>query len=117
MAAVSCKKCGRELASSARWCPDCGTPLGKTVRCRSCGKEISVFGKGCHHCGARGAAAYGPISYAIFVGFILVALLIVGLVYSFNNRELEQQQQQMEQDRQQREREQQEWRKQNGFER
>src|SRR5438105_4573957 len=117
MATTSCKKCGRELASSARWCPDCGTPLGRTVRCRSCGNEISIFGKGCHHCGALGAAAYGPITYVIFFGILLVMLLIVGLFWFFSNRDIEQKKQQMDREFQQREREQQEWRKKHGFER
>ncbi len=117
MAVTSCKKCGRELAPSARWCPDCGTPLGRTVRCRSCGNEISVYGRGCHHCGARGAAAYGPITHVIFAGIVLLILLVMGLVFYFSNRSFEEERRQMEQKHQQIEREQQEWRKQHGFER
>ena len=110
MAVTSCKKCGRELTPSARWCPDCGTPLGRTVRCRSCGNEISVFGRGCHRCGARGAAAYGPITHVIFVGIVLLMFLVMGLVFYFSNRSFEAEKQEME-------RQQQEWRKQHGFER
>jgi hypothetical protein len=122
MATTCCKKCGRELATSARWCPDCGTPLGGTVRCRSCGNEISIHGRGCRHCGARGAAAYGPRSYVIFFGIGLVILLIFGLIMFFIHWNIEQtkrdfeQQQQQDQEWQQREREQQEWRKKHGFE-
>jgi hypothetical protein len=114
VAVTSCKKCGRQLAASARWCPDCGTPLGRTVRCRSCGNEIPVYGRGCHHCGARGAAAYGPITYLIFLGGVLIILLFVGLFAYFSNRSMERQKQELER---QMERDHQEWRKQHGFDR
>jgi hypothetical protein len=117
MAVTTCKKCGRELGSAARWCPDCGTPLGRSVRCRSCGNDISVYGKGCPHCGALGAAAYGPITYVVFFSILLVMLLIVAAVWFFSHRWVEQENQKMDQEFQQRQRENQEWRKQHGFDR
>jgi hypothetical protein len=51
----------------------------------------------------------------IFLGFVLLAVLIVGLFTYFSNRDFEQHKRQMEREQQQREREQQEWRKQHAF--
>lgn len=91
MATTCCKKCGRKLATTAQWCPDCGTPLGRTVRCRSCGNEIpggwNLGGQfACHHCGATGPAAYGYFGLWIFLGGVLVLILIFGLFYYFGYR-------------------------------
>jgi len=85
-AAGNCKGCGRQLAPSARWCPDCGTPLGRSVPCRSCGKQISFWGRRCHHCGAWGSAAYGPITFVIFGVLVLVMLGVFLLLAVFRSR-------------------------------
>jgi hypothetical protein len=119
MAVNSCKQCGREVASSARWCPDCGTPLGKTVRCRSCGNEISIWSKACHRCGAAGAAAFGPITYVMFIGGVLILLSIFGVVAYFfhkqHEKDVKEMHEQHQRNIQQMEQQQKEWQKKHGF--
>jgi hypothetical protein len=75
-----CRKCGREVGVGARWCPDCGSALGRTVRCHSCGNQFpSSLGK-CPRCGAVGAAAYGrKYTLALVVGILVLILVFVGL--------------------------------------
>jgi hypothetical protein len=75
-----CKTCGREVAAGARWCPDCGTPQGRTARCRSCGNEFPYNLGKCHRCGAVGAAAYGPkYTVSLMLGVLVIILIFAGL--------------------------------------
>lgn len=65
-----CVQCGQQLAEGARFCANCGTPVGKTVRtqretvyegnlhkCPNCGELINSFVLNCPTCGheIRGA--------------------------------------------------------------
>jgi hypothetical protein len=52
-ATVPCSNCGAAVASSAKFCPECGTPLKATVTCPSCSAEVPRASKFCPECGHK----------------------------------------------------------------
>jgi membrane protease subunit (stomatin/prohibitin family) len=52
--AGKCAKCGGDLVPNARFCPNCGAPVGPAV-CAKCGKELPVGAKFCPECGEKTA--------------------------------------------------------------
>lgn len=116
-----CSKCGREMGAGARWCPDCGTPRGRTVRCRACGHEFPSNLGQCHRCGAVGAAAYGPkYTVALWVGVLVLVLIFGGLClfgWYQHSKNVAEQERRFEEQKHRQEQEQQQWRKQHGFDR
>lgn len=111
MTNVSCRKCGREVASGARWCPDCGTILGESVKCRSCGSDIpTIPGKGCPHCGADRLNAYGPYGLGGLLFFALFCILSISLFGYYSCQDAQERKQRQEKW----DREHQEWRKNHG---
>ena len=50
MALITCKKCKKEISTTAKFCPQCGESNIK-VYCRECGKEMEVTDTSCAHCG------------------------------------------------------------------
>ena len=118
---ANCLKCGRELGAGSRWCPDCGTPRGRTVRCHSCGNEFPRSLGKCHRCGAVGAAAYGPrYTVSIAVGVLVIFLIFLGvslLGWYQHSKNIEEQHRWFEEQKLKQEQEQQQWRKQPGWDR
>ncbi len=112
-----CTACGRELGPGARWCPDCGTPRGRTVRCHSCGNEFPRNLGKCHRCGATGAAAYGPkYTWGAVIAVLVLMLAFVGLClfgWYQHTRQVEEQKHWFEELK----RENESWRRQHGFDR
>jgi membrane protease subunit (stomatin/prohibitin family) len=51
-AMVKCPSCGAENPASAKFCNNCGAPLGK-VKCPNCGAENAPDAKFCNNCGAK----------------------------------------------------------------
>ena len=47
---TTCNICGAEVASGAKFCPECGSPIPRT--CINCGAELSLNAKFCPECGA-----------------------------------------------------------------
>lgn len=53
---VKCSKCGADVKSGAKFCPECGNKMavaGKTKFCPECGAKISARAKFCPECGAK----------------------------------------------------------------
>jgi class 3 adenylate cyclase/tetratricopeptide (TPR) repeat protein len=48
---MSCPSCGAALPPDARFCPDCGTAMGRT--CSACGHPLGPQHRFCAACGAR----------------------------------------------------------------
>lgn len=48
---VACSKCGARVPASAKFCPDCGQPMGNV--CPKCGKPVKAGAKFCPECGAK----------------------------------------------------------------
>ena len=126
MPTAPCQKCGQEIGAGARWCPNCGTPRGRTVRCHSCGNQFPSNLGECHRCGAVGAAAYGrKHTDSVIVGVLVIVLIFVGILGLFawnqhsKNTNQQQQRRNQEQEQQQwrKQKEQQQWRNQQGFDR
>ena len=46
-----CPKCGARVSASAKFCPDCGQPMGNV--CPKCGKPVKAGAKFCPECGAK----------------------------------------------------------------
>jgi membrane protease subunit (stomatin/prohibitin family) len=49
---AKCPKCAAEVKAGAKFCPECGGPLGKS-KCPSCGKEFEKAPKFCDDCGTK----------------------------------------------------------------
>lgn len=47
---MTCRSCGTQLVSGARFCASCGTPVGSS--CASCGSELPTDARFCPSCGA-----------------------------------------------------------------
>ncbi len=47
---TACPKCGARVPASAKFCPDCGQPMGNV--CPKCGKPVKAGAKFCPECGA-----------------------------------------------------------------
>ena len=71
-----CQNCGMKLDESAKFCPECGNPVGqknmskrqqefggKIIKCPNCGETLSSFTSVCSACGyeLRGADAAGTV--------------------------------------------------------
>jgi uncharacterized OB-fold protein len=50
---VACQACGAKLASTARFCPECGTPTSAKKRCGGCGSEVEGSPRFCPECGQK----------------------------------------------------------------
>ena len=50
MALTKCKKCKKEISTTAKFCPNCGESNEKKF-CRECGKEMSITDTSCKSCG------------------------------------------------------------------
>lgn len=51
---TTCPHCGAAVRSGARFCPECGKPVGAPgITCPSCGKEVPAGTKFCPDCGAN----------------------------------------------------------------
>src|SRR5512143_1575556 len=46
---ATCSSCGAEVDPAARFCPSCGSPLGRT--CPSCGASVADDARFCASCG------------------------------------------------------------------
>ena len=49
---VRCHKCNALTEEGAKFCPQCGSPLGKTKPCTNCRELNDPDAKFCDHCGA-----------------------------------------------------------------
>jgi membrane protease subunit (stomatin/prohibitin family) len=56
-AIVRCPACGKDQASGARYCSDCGASLPAVAPCIRCGAELTPGAKFCSACGAAQTAA------------------------------------------------------------
>lgn len=89
MTLVECKKCKKEISSTAKYCPHCGT--AKTKYCRKCGKEMIFTETTCPSCGYPNQEVInnkqsnkGEKYDLAFIGLICSMLVpIVGLVLGF----------------------------------
>jgi len=54
-AAVKCAQCGAELKPSAKFCPECGTPVPRERHCANCGAKLAPAAKFCPECGTKQA--------------------------------------------------------------
>lgn len=54
--APACAGCGAGVEPGARFCPSCGTPVGRPRSCTNCGSELPVGSRFCAACGGRVAA-------------------------------------------------------------
>jgi RNA polymerase subunit RPABC4/transcription elongation factor Spt4 len=54
--APTCSGCGAGVEPGARFCPSCGTPLGRPRACANCGSELPAGSRFCAACGGRVAA-------------------------------------------------------------
>ena len=52
-AGKKCVKCGHELASDAKFCPECGTAQPVAKFCSNCGAKVEAGAKFCPECGAK----------------------------------------------------------------
>lgn len=57
---MTCPSCGEPNPESARFCGECGIPLGQTVTCRKCGAANPAGQHFCNACGARLVAPSRP---------------------------------------------------------
>lgn len=48
-----CVKCGGVLTSTAKFCPECGTPVEQDRFCPECGQKITGSAKFCANCGHK----------------------------------------------------------------
>ena len=49
-----CQACGAKIASDAKFCPECGSPVVPPNRvCPACGAELAEGAKFCAECGAK----------------------------------------------------------------
>ena len=48
-----CVKCGGVLTSTAKFCPECGTPVEQERFCPECGQKVNVSAKFCANCGHK----------------------------------------------------------------
>lgn len=59
-----CQNCGKKLDDGAKFCPECGTPVGqkdmskrnqeyggKIIKCPNCGEILKAFSAQCPSCG------------------------------------------------------------------
>ncbi|HET7275023.1 MAG TPA: zinc ribbon domain-containing protein [Longimicrobiaceae bacterium] len=88
----TCPSCSQP--ATGRFCPHCGTSLGKPGECVACGAEMPANARFCNHCGTAVAAGPPPAASArverstsnlpwIVAGVALVALIAVLLVPRF----------------------------------
>lgn len=54
--ATSCGACGAHAGPGARFCPECGKPLGGPAACPKCGTDLPSGSRFCAACGGRVAA-------------------------------------------------------------
>ncbi len=50
---ASCPNCNAPLATNAKFCPECGTPLKKAAHCTECGAKLEPNAKFCPDCGKK----------------------------------------------------------------
>ena len=103
MALIKCKKCKKEISTSAKFCPHCGESNIK-VYCCECGKQMEVTDTSCAHCGyivnqvtqynnnpsydeSKGEKYEIAIASLICSFFFFFAGLILGLIVLKNNKE------------------------------
>ena len=56
---MRCTNCGAERVPGAKFCQECGTPVGSS--CPGCGVAVGPAAKFCHECGERlDGAAVAP---------------------------------------------------------
>lgn len=63
MGLVKCKKCKKEVSTSAKFCPHCGES-NQRLYCRECGAELPITATTCTKCGyiVNENAFYGPMN-------------------------------------------------------
>lgn len=50
---LTCANCGKQIASDAKFCSNCGTPVNATKYCSNCGNKIEQGAKFCSKCGKQ----------------------------------------------------------------
>lgn len=50
---ASCPKCEAPLATNAKFCPECGEPVKRSVHCTQCGGKLEPGAKFCAECGNK----------------------------------------------------------------
>ncbi|HWQ62594.1 MAG TPA: zinc ribbon domain-containing protein [Negativicutes bacterium] len=50
---ASCPKCEAPLATNAKFCPECGEPVKRSVHCTQCGSKLEPGAKFCAECGNK----------------------------------------------------------------
>lgn len=53
---AACSGCGAGVEPGARFCPSCGTPVGRPRACANCGSDLPAGSRFCAACGGRVAA-------------------------------------------------------------
>lgn len=54
--AAACAGCGAGVEPGTRFCPSCGTPVGRPRACANCGSDLPAGSRFCGACGGRVAA-------------------------------------------------------------
>ncbi len=52
-AKAKCPKCGHEISSKAKFCPECGEKIPAKKFCSNCGAQVSATAKFCPECGQK----------------------------------------------------------------
>jgi membrane protease subunit (stomatin/prohibitin family) len=55
---IPCPKCGKRVAKTAKFCPDCGQTIGE--KCPKCGASVTAGAKFCPECGGKLGAVACP---------------------------------------------------------
>lgn len=50
---ASCPQCGSPLATSAKFCPECGAKISASRHCIECGSKLTPGAKFCPECGSK----------------------------------------------------------------
>lgn len=48
-----CPGCGKEVATNAKFCPECGTKMPENKFCSHCGAKVDANAKFCPECGEK----------------------------------------------------------------
>ena len=50
---ATCPDCGKALAATAKFCPECGAKIQRAVHCSECGAKLAPGAKFCADCGTK----------------------------------------------------------------